>query len=256
MADPRILIFDIETLPNLRKALKYWVKLSQWPGKTLRASVSSICVICWKVLGDDKINTLALWDFPEWAENVNDDRPLIQAFAKIVNEADCVVTHNGKGFDWRHLQTRLLLSGHDLLDDKVNHVDTKQISSRKFFFIDNKLQTLAEELFGASKLEHEGWDLWVKTHDRDPAAMTKMAEYCAQDVAILERVYRKLRPVAPAAPNHNLFSPYKEKVCPKCGSSRIHKNGKRTTGTKVYIRYRCTDCGASSRSDLKDELLR
>ena len=253
---PRIVFFDIEIIPDLNKALKYWTKLSSWPGKTLRASVSSVCVIGWKVLGEKKTHTLCAWDYPGWKKNVNDDLPILKEFAKVVAGADCVVGHHSKGFDWRHLQTRLLLAGEGVMDGKTPHVDTKQISSKKFFFIDNKLQTLAEELFNESKLEHEGWDLWCRTHDRDPAAMKKMKDYCKQDVILLEKVFKKLRPEAIGLPNFNLMNPYKEKVCPKCGSSRILSNGKRYTKTKVYRRYICADCNSWSQVDLKDELPR
>ena len=254
MGDPKILLLDIETLPDLNKALKYWVKLSSFPGKTLRASVSSICSIAYKFLGEKQTHSICAWDFPEWKTNVNDDRALVAAFAQIVDGADCVVGHNSKSFDWKHLQTRLLLAGHDVMDNKIHHVDTRQIA-KKFYFIDNKLQTLGEELFGERKLEHEGWDLWVKTHGRDKAAMKTMREYNIQDVILLEKIFRKFRPLS-NVPNHNLFSPYKTKVCPKCGSSRVEANGKRVTQTRTYQRYRCMDCGGSSNSDIKDELLR
>lgn len=256
MEDIKIILLDIEVIPDLKKALKYWTKLSSWPGKTLRASVSSVCVIGWKVFGEKKTHTMSLWDYPEWEKDVNDDAPLLRDFAKIIAEADCVVTHNGKGFDWKHLQTRLILAGEGVLDDGIAHVDTKAISSKKFFFIDNKLQTLAEELFDESKLEHEGWQLWVDTVNRVPKAMRLMAEYCKQDVILLEKVYRKFRALAPQSPNHNIINPYKEKVCPRCGSSRLQSWGRRVTRTKVYKRYRCHDCGATARSDVKDELLR
>jgi hypothetical protein len=46
-----------------------------------------------------------------------------------------------------------------------------------------------------------------------------MKDYCKQDVILLEKVFKKLRPEAIGLPNFNLMNPYKEKVCPKCGSS-------------------------------------
>lgn len=254
MKDPRILLIDIETLPDLNKALKYWVKLSSFPGKTLRASVSSICSIAYKFLGEKKVHAMCAWDYPSWKKNVNDDRELVRDFAKIVEEADCIVGHNSKSFDWKHIQTRLLLAGHGLMDDKLAHVDTRQIA-KKFYFIDNKLQTLGEELYGERKLDHEGWDLWVKTHGREKAAMKTMRDYNIQDVLLLEKIFRKLRPLA-NVPNYNLMNPYKEKVCPKCGSSRLHSNGRRYTRTRTYRRYVCLDCRAWSQVDIKDELPR
>lgn len=256
MGNPRIILLDIEIIPDLRKALKYWTKLSSFPGKTLRASVSSVCVIGWKVFGEDKIHSMCLWDYPEWNDNVNNDKPLLTAFAEIVSEADCIVTHNGKGFDWKHLQTRLILNNAEVMDDKINHVDTRQLSSRKFYFVDNKLQTLSEELFDDSKLDHEGWQLWIDVHDRKLSAMEKMAEYCRKDVELLEKVYRKLRPVAMQHFNHNLVNPYKERVCPRCGGSRLKSHGRRYTNTVTYRRYHCLDCSSWCHTNIKDELPR
>lgn len=255
MSDPRVIFMDLEVLPNLPQALKYWPRLSSFYGKTLRASVASICCIGYRVLGESYTRCLNAWDFPEWETDVNNDRRVIEEFLRVIESADAVVTHHGKGFDWKFLQTRILLHGLDLLDD-IPHVDTKAIASSKFFFIDNKLDTIARELFGERKLDHEGWDLWVDTHSRKPEAMKKMTDYCKQDVELLEKIYRRFRPKAAQAPNHNIFSPFKEKVCAKCGSSRILSNGYRYAKTVRYKRYKCQDCGSTSRSDAKDQLLR
>lgn len=256
MSEPKIILFDLEIIPDLPKALKYWTKLSSFPGKTLRASVSSICCIGWKVFGEKKINCINAWDFPEWKKDVNNDKRVLEAFLKEVRDADCIVTHNGKNFDLKHLQTRLLLHGLELLDKELKHGDTKAASSGRFYFIDNKLQTLGEELFNERKLDHEGWDLWVAVHGRDPKALKTMETYCKQDVNLLEKVFRKFRPLMKGLPNHNLFSPYKENVCPTCGSSRLIQDGKRRTRTKTYKRLRCNDCGSVSQTDLADELPR
>lgn len=251
MAAPKILCFDLEVLPDLQKALKYWTKLSSFPGKTLRASVTSICCIGWKWFGEDRVHCINAWDFPEWKKNVNDDRRVLEAFLEIIEEADAIVTHNGKRFDKKYLMTKLLLSGLDLPDESP-HIDTKAISSANFFFIDNKLQTLGEELFGERKLDHEGWDMWVSVHGRDPKAMKTMTAYCKQDVLLLEKIYRKFRPKARGIPNHNIFPQdglERRDVCPKCGSTRLKSNGYRYTKTSAYQRLICVDCRSWCRAD-------
>lgn len=255
MGDPRIVLLDLEILPNLKKALKYWPKLSSFYGKTLKASVTSICCIGYKILGEKETQCINAWDFPQWELDVNDDKPVLEAFLPIVQSADMIVTHNGKNFDKKYLQTRLIMHELETLD-KTAHGDTKQIASSNYFFIDNKLQTLGEELFGERKLDHEGWELWEKTHGRDPEAMRTMEAYCKQDVNLLEKVFRRFRPQIKDIPNHNLLNPYKEKVCPSCGSSRLRSEGRRHTKTKSYRRYICADCRSWSQGDLKDELLR
>lgn len=261
MSDPKIVLMDIEIIPDLKKALKYWPRLSAKWGKpkTLTASVTSICCIGWKILGDKKTHCINAWDFPTWKPHrgeVNNDKPVLETFLSAVSDADCIVGHNSKGFDLPYVQTRLLKHDLQLMDKDLSHADTKNVSSGRFFFLDNKLQTLGEELFNERKLEHEGWDLWVKTHQGDKTAMNTMEKYCIQDVNLLEKVFRKFRPLIKGLPNHNMFSPYKEKVCPTCGSSRLIGHGKKRTQTKVYQRYLCNDCGSTCRTDISDQLPR
>lgn len=248
MKAPKILLLDIEIIPDLDKALKYWVKLSQFPGKTLKASVTSICCIGWKVLGERKTHCINAWDFPEWKTNVNDDRPVLKAFMEVAKDADAIITHNGKGFDEKYIETRLLMHEMDSLQ-VPKHVDTRHLA-KKFFFIDNKLQTLGEELCGDSKLSHEGWDLWVATHGGsknrkiDKKAQRKMEKYCKQDVILLEKIFEKMKHRMGgnnALPNFNHFSD--SKCCPSCGSTNWHSNGFMYTAAEKRPRKRCRDCG-------------
>lgn len=255
MSDPRIVFFDIESLPNLLEALKVWPQISNYPGLTLKASINSIACVGWKRLGESEVHCIHSWDYPTWAEDVNDDKALCAAIYEVLKDADCVVTHNGKRFDWKFLQTRLLYHGLPVLP-KLHHVDTCAEVKKNLYVFNNRLNTVARFLTDVEKMEHDGWDMWVSVHQRDPEAMKMMSQYCMQDVLVLEEVFKKLRPVIESLPNHNLFSPFKEKVCPNCGSSRIKSEGKRYTKTRAYRRYCCQDCGKWSHADLKDELLR
>lgn len=256
MADPRIILFDLEILPDLASVLKHWCQLEYTKSGTLKASVTSIICAGWKVFGrDEPVNCVSAWDFPEWERDVNDDRLVCAQIANVLRNADCVITHNGKRFDWKYLQTRLLKHKLDPLP-KIHHVDTCVEMKRELFIFNNKLQTASEFFSVRKKLDHEGWGLWCKVHARDKKATEQMTAYCKQDVVALEDVFREIRPIVKGLPNHNLFSPYKEKVCPKCGGTRLHSEGKRYTHTRVYNRYVCKDCRSWFRTDLGDELPR
>jgi DNA polymerase elongation subunit (family B) len=252
MSGPRIVLYDLETLPNLPEALKVWTQLSNYPGQTLKASITSIICAGWKVLGSKKVECINAWDFPEWKKDVNDDGPLCRAIYDVLKDADCVVTHNGSRFDWPFLQTRLLYHGLDSLP-KIHHVDTCKEAKRHLKVFNNRLNTIADFLTDTKKMEHEGWDLWVKVHSRDPKAMRTMEAYCKKDVLVLEEVFKRLRPLIKSLPNQNLFNPLKAKACPNCGSSRLQSRGKLLTQTRMYNRYHCQDCGAWSRTDANDE---
>jgi hypothetical protein len=255
MTDPHIVLFDLETLPNLPEALKAWPNLSNYPGQTLRASITSIICAGWKVLGSEEVHCINAWDFPEWLTNVNDDKKLCEALYEVLSPADCIVTHNGKRFDWKHLQTRLRFHKLPPLPP-IKHVDTCAEAKKHLFVLNNRLQTIARFLTDRQKMDHEGWDLWVKVHQRDPEAMSTMTAYCKQDVTTLEAVFRELRPLLDSLPNFNLFNPMRENVCPSCGSTRLKSNGRRYTRTRTYRRYMCLDCSAWSHTDMKDELPR
>ena len=256
MADPRIVLFDLETLPNLPEALKVWPQLSNYPGQTLKASISTIICAGWKVYGkDEQVQCINAWDFPAWATDVNDDAEVCKAIAEILQNADCVVTHNGKRFDWKFLQTRL--RKHKLPPlPTIHHVDTCAEAKKHLLMFNNRLNTVSQFLTDQEKMDHEGWPLWVKVHGRDDQSMQTMTDYCKQDVLALEAVFTELKPLIQTLPNFNLFSPFKEKVCPNCGSSRLKSEGKRYTKTTSYRRYICMDCNRWSRTDLKDDLPR
>ena len=249
---PRIIAYDLETLPNLPEALKQWTQLSSYPGQTLKASISTIICAGWKVLGSKQVQCINAWDFPEWKKDVNDDKKVCQAIYDVLKDADCVLTHNGKRFDWKFLQTRLMFHGLQHLP-KIHHVDTCAEAKKNMMVFNNRLNTLARFLTDDEKMDHEGWDLWVKVHARDPKAMKTMEKYCKQDVLVLEKVFNKLRPVIGSLPNQNLFNPLKAKACPGCGSSRLVGRGKSYTLTRTYHRYVCKDCRHWCRTDASDE---
>ena len=256
MADPRIVLFDLETLPNLPEALKVWPQLSNYPGQTLKASITTIICAGWKVYGkDETVQCINAWDFEAWANDVNDDRSVCEKIAEVLLGADCVVTHNGKRFDWKFLQTRLRKHGLPPLPP-LHHVDTCAELKKNYLIFNNRLTTAAQFFTDKDKMDHEGWPLWVKVHGRNPEAMQTMTEYCKQDVLVLEEVFREIRPLVRSLPNHNLFSPFREKVCPNCGGSRLKSEGRRFTKTRAYRRYCCQDCKSWCHTDLSDEVPR
>lgn len=252
MSEPRVLLFDIETLPNLQEALKVWPQLSNWRGLTLRASINSVACFGYSVLGSNEYKCIHAWDYPEWEKDVNADQKLLLDIREIMSSADAVITHNGVNFDWRFLQTRFLIRDVPLLP-KTQNSDTKRLASRNFSFFSNRLDSLAEVLGLTRKLDHEGWPLWVKVHGRDPLAMFTMSEYCKRDVKSLGDLYHKMRPVDSQAPNHNLHQIGGSKnLCPTCGSTRIESRGYYYTRTRTRRKYQCKDCKSWSTTDYAD----
>jgi len=255
MAEPRIIIFDLETIPDWTQAAKVWCQLSAYPGRTLKATIGSIICGGWKVLGQKKTHCINAWDFPEWRKDINNDYRLCKKISEVLNSADCIVGHNSKRFDIKYLQTRLLY--HDLpLISRVHHVDTCLEARRNILSFNNKLDYLAEHFLDARKLEHTGWQLWIDVMNRIVKAQTLMTKYCKQDVNVTEKLFYKLRPLISGAgiPNFNNFildyAPGAS-VCPKCGSTRLKRNGYHHTLTKVYQQLQCKDCRSNCRTDIR-----
>lgn len=247
--EPRIVLFDLETIPNLPKALEVWPGLSAYPGLTLKATISTIICAGYKIFGQSKTHCINAWDFKNWNKDINDDYEVVKAISDVLQTADAVVTHNGKRFDWKFLQTRIM---HHKLPPlpKIKHMDTKQLAKQHLFAFNNRLNTVGELLAEEKKLSHEGWELWVKVCRKDQTAMNKMEKYCKQDVNLLEKVYKRLIPLIGNIPNYNRFSLAGHKdQCPMCGSTRLMKWGYYYTKTMVYQRLRCKDCHGTSRVD-------
>lgn len=241
--DRRILIFDIETLPDLQQVFKHLPRVDDWPGQSLKASINSVLCIGYKWLGEKQTKVLRLWDYPSWETAVNNDSALLKDFQKIYSSADAIVTQNGKKFDVKFLQTRFVINNLPPLDHKMIHLDTKQMAKRYLYAIGNRLDDLAEMTGSEKKMENGGWSLWHKCWMKDAKALRLMEKYCKQDVKTLEQVFLKLRPFATSLPNANQW--FLEKTrCPVCGTLNTQKNGKRAYVSKVVQRFRCKDCGA------------
>jgi predicted nucleic-acid-binding Zn-ribbon protein len=258
MKEPRILFWDIESCPNTYAQIGVLPEYSgDRPGLTLKADVNSLMCFGYKFLGDKKSSCINVWDTVRGRKDINDDLDILKASREILESADLIVTHYGKGFDLKFFNTRLLIRGLKPLPD-IPHVDTKMLASSKLFMMKNRLDYLAEKLGTARKVDNGGWGLWLRlSHSsqkgprcpsaeqtrKDKALMTK---YCKGDVEALEKLFLKLRPFAKGIPNYNLFKEGGPTVCPSCGSTNVHKNGTRATRTGRKVRLRCNDCGSSS----------
>jgi len=244
VSEPKILLLDIESLPDLDMVMNHLPSMSDYPGLTLKASINSIICFGYKWFGEGKTHCLNAWDYKGWAKNVNDDRALLEALVKVVEKADCVVTHNGKRFDWKFIQTRLMKYDMPPMP-KILHIDTCMEAKRNLLMFNNRLNTIAKFMTSTTKLENGGWDLWARVMKRDKAAQDLMSKYCKQDVNVLNEVFKKLRPFINSIPNYNAYRDHDKDCCPNCGSTRLVSNGYRANKTTRIERLRCNDCGMS-----------
>jgi len=258
MAEPKLIVLDLETMPNLVEAFKVWTQLSSFPGKTLKASIQSIICGGWKEIHSDKVHCINAWDFPDWENDINDDKKICKAIYDVLIDADAVITQNGKRFDWKFLQTRLLINGLDPLP-KIKHIDIMQEARKNLLMFNNRLGTLGKHLVKDDKLENGGWELWFDVYNRKKKSMKLMEKYCKQDVLLTDKIFKRLRPLINNIPNYNMYSTEYtggKKVCPKCGGTRLKSKGPYVSGLSMYRRYRCQSCGGYSREPMKSNVPR
>lgn len=164
---------------------------------------------------------------------------------KLLDEADAVLTFNGKRHDIPWINKEFIKSGLTP-PSPYKHIDLLETAKKQFKFESNKLQFLVQELGLGSKEEHEGFPLWIKCMNGDEKAWKTMTTYNKKDVILLEDLYDKLKPWIANHPNHNLYGA--TSVCPNCGSSHVQKRGTYKTQTGIYSRIACMNCGAWSRT--------
>lgn len=248
MNEPKIVLFDLETCPDLIEVMKVFPNIGQYPGLTLKASINTIICFGYKIFGEKETKCLSAWDYKQ--KSINDDFELVKAAYEILKDADAIVTHNGSRFDLKFFQTRLLKHKLPPLP-KIRHVDTCLVAKRFLLMFNNRLNTLAKFLTSEEKMENGGWDLWVKVLQGDKKSKKLMVDYCKQDVNVLEKVFKRLRPFMTNIPNYNIFSRDADVICPKCGSTRYQNRGYRYTQVSAYQRHQCHDCHGYFTTDIK-----
>jgi DNA polymerase elongation subunit (family B) len=247
--EPKILLVDIETAPNLGW---FW---EMWETNPIGIKTNwHLLSFSYKWLGLKHIHTHALPDYASYKKDKDDDKELVQDLWNLLNEADIVIAHNGDAFDIKKSNARFIFHG---MKPPMPYktIDTLKVARRHFKFDSNKLNSLGKYLGVGEKLPHTGAHLWFGCMAGDKKAWAMMRKYNEQDINLLERVYLQLRPWMTNHPNVNIYDQVAG-ACPSC-SGKVEKRGFGYTQLGAYQRYKCLrpSCGAWSkgitiRSDL------
>lgn len=237
LSKPKILVFDLETLPHIGFSWQKWQT-------NMLAFTQEGCIATFaaKWLGEKEVIVKGLPDYKGYKPWSYDDKALVVELHKLVDEADVTIAHHGDQFDTKVFNSRCIF--HKLPPPSpVKTIDTKKIAKRVGRFVSNKLDDLGESLGEGRKIRTD-FDLWRGCIEGDLAAWKKMKAYNAQDVLLLERVYLRLRPWDKHHPNHGIYNA--DAVCPKCGSANVQFRGYSCTQTRRYRRFQC-ECGGWGR---------
>lgn len=235
MKTPKIIVWDIETTD-------------------FKADRGELLCIGYQILGQKKVYCPRIYDFEDEWFNQKDgllDRQLLEHIVPILSDADMWVTHNGKGFDLKFVNTRLMIQGMPPLPP-IPHTDTyHNILKNQTALRSRKLGYVAETMGFTQQKGKLTWNWWKQAMRGYQPAIKMIADYCQQDIRTTVELYEKFRPLHPGHPNLSLVFNPGQHSCPRCMSTRMEKRGRRTarrTGTNQ--RYQCKDCGGWSQTNV------
>lgn len=230
MGDVKTLILDLETQPTKGYV---WQMFDNNLG--LNQIVEPGKVISWaaKWYGDDDVYYSSI--------NMTSHKNMVHEIWKMLNDADEVVGWNSNSFDLKLLNAAFAVYGFGP-PSPYKKVDLMRTVKSQMKFLSNKLDFVSGQFGVGHKLEHEGFDLWVKIMNKDQDAWKRFEEYNIQDVLLTERMYEKLRGWITNGVNRSTHS--NSFVCPICGGTHLQKRGTAPTTTMLYQRYQCMSCGA------------
>ncbi len=235
---PKILTLDIETSPL---TVYSWGLFDQNIG--LNQIKKDWAIIAWaaKWLGEPASKVMYMDNSK--AKNIQDDKALVMGLAKLLNEADIIITQNGDAFDIKKLNARAVI--HRLPPIKpCRSTDILKEGRKVFKFTSHKLEYVTEVLNDKyKKLKHDeypGFELWSAILKGDKRAWTVMKKYCVHDVLSTEEAYQKIQGWIKTQ-NVAAYSDDNDLRC-RCGSERIIARGFGYTTNGKYQRYQCLEC--------------
>lgn len=235
----------------------------------LDIETSPLVVLVWGIkdqyISPDQV--LKDWDIMAWSakwlgepnshvyydrRNGLSDKRILKPLRKLLDEADVVITQNGKAFDLKKINARFIIQG-TLPPSPYRHHDTYLIAKQAASFTSNSLDYLAKTLDTEhKKLKHSrypGLSLWkecmslkiVERPWKNPKAWNEMKTYNINDVLSTEDLYNKVKSWGP----QNMPKLYNDPLkCSICGSA-AQRRGKELKGKTLVQRTRCKNpsCG-------------
>lgn len=180
------------------------------------------------------------------------DKQILKPLWELLNEADVVITQNGKAFDAKKINARFMIHGF-LPPRPYKHIDTYLLNKGVAAFTSHSLAYIAKVLKTKhKKLTHPkypGLSLWkeclsLKILERpwkNPKAWDEMKLYNKVDVLTTEDVYNSSKAWGPQNMPRLYNVPLK---CSICGST-AQRRGRELKGKTLVQRVRCQNpsCG-------------
>lgn len=230
-SDGKLLVFDLETTGFEANRGHIMCAAAKWVGDEWLYS--------WRIDNDPKYGTTP--------ESFFNDSLLVSELVEMCNEADAVIAYYGDygRFDVPYLNTRAIANG-IAPTSPLTVIDPHKTARRSLKLARNSLDAVATLLKTPHQKMHLPWPEWEKARFGHKGAISKMVEYCENDVLVLEDVYLALRPLIKNHPYVGgvVVGVDQTTICPACGSSKTEGNGQRRTKNFLIQRRRCRNCGS------------
>lgn len=234
---PKILILDIETSPI---EMFTWTVYGENNGISMMKTDWSVLAYYAKWYGSKK----GVYKDTSKQKNVRDDKLMLNDIWKLMDEADIILTQNGKKFDEKKLNARFIINGYGP-PSPYQHIDTKQMANRRFGFTSASLEYMCNVLgVKYKKLKHKkypGFDLWRECLNGNKEAWAEMKRYNIRDVLALECVYDKLKAWGNQV-DMGIYNSRDVHQCAQCGSDKLQSRGYTYSRVSKFRKYQCTDC--------------
>lgn len=239
---PKVLVYDIETSPMKSAVWSLWqnnISLNHIQNDWYVLSYAA------KWYGEKDI----FYEDQRHKDNFEDDHDLLLGIWRLLDEADIVITHNGKRFDSKKLNSRFILN--DIKPPShYRHIDTLEVAKNNFAFTSNKLSYLTESLCKTAKKSSHGkfpgFELWKECLKGNLEAWEEMEEYNKLDVVSLEELYSVLSPWSNKLPNFDVYHEELDNINLE-GNLNLVPRGYVYTNLGKYQRYECTETGKEYR---------
>ena len=240
--NPRILHFDTERAPPLwwawEQKREQYLRYGQMVQRGFFTSIQ------WAWDWEEQPSAYSVVDdLPYFLDNPTCDLNVVKKAIELVNQADILIAHNGKKFDWKHLRGRAIF--HGLNPPKKPYIIDTLVEARKSEFPSNTLGDLADYLKLAEKGVNEAdmGKMVTGPISQRIEHIKRQTEYGLKDIAPLKALYYRLRPFMDVHPNMSTYA--QTPCCTHCQSEDfIHRGQSPLVGGVIRKQYECKNCGA------------
>lgn len=267
MNKPKILFFDIETMPL--KAF-VWQPGKQFVGHSnLLPSHEMWDLICIQYCWDngDPVKVLRY-------DKHGGTKGMLQKFDKLIAKADVCIGKNSDRFDIKMLNSLRMHHGLPGNPDWHKYTDDLEKQMRKHFRLPSQSLDYISRLCGVGGKVSMSMKDWIaisnyreltdlsgalgtkeinavskhlfkqkasEVKKEGKEALEKMCTYGAKDTDDTRILWHHLK--EHFLPKFNVAKFIGEKIaCVRCGSKNVHKNGTRYSGKTKYQKYQCNEC--------------